>query len=243
MKIALAQIQPVSADVEKNIRKHLDYILVAAQYGCHLIEFPELSLTGYEPKLAEKPATHSLDERFQVFQELSNQHQITICAGMPLTSANGIYIGMLIFQPDTPVQTYGKQLLHTDELPYFVAGKEQAFINIKGFKIAPAICYESLQPSHIANAVHNGTRIYMASVAKSAKGIEKAFTYYPTVAAQYHLTVLMVNCVGSCDNFIAYGHSAVWDANGNLISGLDANTEGILVHDIISQETGTYYLP
>src|SRR5690606_41051788 len=62
---------------------------------------------------------------------------------------------------------YSKQILHSDELPYFIQGNGQVILNIKNTNIAPAICYESLQPQHSVKAIHLGAELYIASVAKS----------------------------------------------------------------------------
>jgi predicted amidohydrolase len=76
-----------------------------------------------------------------------------------------------------------------------------------------------------------GATIYVASVAKSAKGVEKAFAHYPVIAKQYAMPVLMANCVGFCDNFFSVGKSAVWTKEGKLVGELDDKREGILIFD------------
>ena len=45
--IALAQIDPVLGDIEKNVEKHVTVAAKAQEAGAHLVVFPELSLTGY----------------------------------------------------------------------------------------------------------------------------------------------------------------------------------------------------
>jgi predicted amidohydrolase len=135
---------------------------------------------------------------------------------------------MIIFEPNKPRQTYSKQQLHSDEFPYFENGVGQVIIKTNDKNIAPAICYESLQPTHSENAFKLGADVYLASVAKPANGVEKAFDYYPKVAKQYGMPVLMSNCVGFCDNFLSVGKSAVWTKEGELVGQLDDKTEGIL---------------
>ena len=49
-KIALAQINPVLGNLDKNIKKHLDFCNRAIKRKADLIVFPELSLTGYSVK-------------------------------------------------------------------------------------------------------------------------------------------------------------------------------------------------
>lgn len=230
MKISVAQTRPIAGDVLRNIERHLQFIEIAAANSADVIIFPELSLTGYEPKLAKELATTTEDRKFDIFQKASDAHQITIGAGMPLKGEAGILIGMLIFQPGKPRQTYCKQRLHSDELPYFVEGRHECFLEVKGEKIAPAICYESLLPEHSEKAVKNGATMYVASVAKSARGIEKAMMHYPMIARKYSIPVLMSNCLGLCDDFDAGGKTALWNSNGELVEQL-VSQEGILILD------------
>src|SRR5690606_5578294 len=106
------------------------------------------------------------DSIFNSFQDLSDKNKITIGVGMPTKTTDGINISMLIFQPKKEKTVYSKQMLHSDELPYFVCGKHQTFLNIKETKIAIGICYETLQREHFLHAKKHKIDIYIASVAK-----------------------------------------------------------------------------
>lgn len=231
MKIAVAQTRPFKGDIEKNIQAHLRLIEQAVAHSADAIFFPELSLTGYEPALAKRLAMRVEEKRLNIFEEISVAQDITIGVGLPINSPSGILIGLLIFQPGKARKLYSKKFLHVDELPWFVNGPEQVHLNIKGKKINPAICYESLLYEHAEAAFKNGVGIYVASVAKSAVGVQKAFRHYPKIAAQFATPVLMANCVGFCDNFESAGNTAAWNSKGELIGQLDAASEGILVFD------------
>ena len=200
------------------------------------IFFPELSLTGYEPELAKKLATNQNDNRMNIFQQISNNNKIIIGIGLPTATESKIRISMVIFEANKPRQTYSKQQLHSDEFPYFENGVGQVIIKTNDKNIAPAICYESLQPIHSENAFKLGANVYIASVAKPAKGVEKAFAHYPRIAKQYAIPVLMSNCVGFCDNFLSVGKSSVWTKEGELVGQLDDKTEGILLFDTETEE-------
>ena len=234
MKIAAAQIQPRRGDVAENIARHLAWIASAAAAGADAIFFPELSLTGYEPELAAELATTVDDPRLAVFQAESDAANLTIGAGLPIRSEVGITISMVIFQPRRPRQVYSKQHLHSDELPYFVQGAGQLLVSIGPVVIAPAICYESLLPEHAAQAFGAGAHVYMASVAKPRRGVDKAFTHYPEIARRYAAPVLMVNSIGPCDNFVGAGRTAAWTKDGALAGELDATCEGLVVFDLSS---------
>ncbi|MCW3121289.1 MAG: acyltransferase [Flavipsychrobacter sp.] len=239
MKICVAQIRPVKGDIEKNIKQHVAFINKAVAKGASLIIFPELSLTGYEPELTKELATTIDDKRFDELQQISDNDKITIGAGMPLKTDSGILIGMILFQPGRPRTSYAKQHIHTDEVPYFVCGKDSLVLDVNEHKIAPAICYESLLPEHAEQAHNSGAEIYFASVAKSAGGVAKAQKHYPVIAAQYSMPVLMANCVGYCDNFDSVGTSSVWTNKGVLAGHLDDKSEGLLIFDTDTEAVTT----
>lgn len=232
MKICIAQTKSLKGEIHKNIQNHFRIIKNAIELEADVVIFPELSITNYEPDLANKLATHVENSIFDVFQKLSNQNEIAIGIGMPTRTMEGINISMLIFQPNEKRKVYAKQMLHSDELPYFVNGNHQVFLNIKNTKIAIGICYETLQRQHFLNAKQNGADVYIASVAKSQGGIEKAFAHFPKIAKEFKTPVLMSNCIGDCDNFLSVGQSAIWNENGTLIGQLDNKNEGILIYNM-----------
>ena len=232
MKIGVAQIKPAKGDILQNIYRHKKIIAQAITQGTDGIFFPELSLTSYEPELAESLATAKNDMRFMDLQQLSDQHNILIGAGMPLINPEGITISMLIFRPHRQPDVYSKQYLHSDEEPFFISGKNGLNIIETKLRIAPAICYEISILQHASDAASNQAEVYIASVAKSATGVEKAHTRMAEITRQYKIPALMANCVGPCDNFVGAGGSAVWDHKGNLVKQLNAIEEGILLVEI-----------
>jgi len=236
MKICIAQTEPIKGNISANIAAHKKFIKLALTLNADAIFFSELSLTGYEPELAKKLATNQNDNRLNIFQQICNNNKIVIGLGLPTATKSQIRISMIIFEPNKPIQTYSKQQLHSDEFSYFENGVGQIIIKTNDKNIAPAICYESLQPTHAENAFNLGAHIYLASVAKPANGVEKAFEHYPIVAKQYGMPVLMANCVGVCDNFLSFGKSAVWTKEGKLVEKLDEKNEGILIFDTDTEE-------
>jgi predicted amidohydrolase len=209
-------------------------IALAAANGAGYIFFPELSLTGYEPSLAASFATTAEDSRFDEFQTMSNSNRITIGVGMPLKNIPGIQIGMLLFQPGQARKTYSKQYLHPDEYPYFISGNQPVLLADN--QLAIAICYELSVAAHIEQAIKAGAKIYVASVAKSVTGAEKAVEQLAAIAKGYSLPVLMSNCIGHCDDFDCGGKTAAWNNKGEMIGQLNDTLEGILIMDTITEE-------
>jgi len=242
MKLIAAQIRSTPGDIEKNIARHLDVIHLAARQGAHLLLFPELSVTGYEPRLAEALAVQPSDGRFDEFQVLSDRYGMLIAVGAPTKGLQGTEISMIAFQPGLERTAYSKQQLHADELPFFTPGTQARVFEHANVILAPAICYESLQSSHAEQAAESGAQVYLASVAKSERGVKSGYSHYPMIARKLSMTVLMANCVGAADDYIGAGQSAVWKRDGELVCSLDATQEALVSYDLQTGETGVFSL-
>ncbi|WP_041264840.1 carbon-nitrogen hydrolase family protein [Bernardetia litoralis] len=247
MKISIAQIKLIKGNISTNIKKHLELIELAISHNAKAIFFPELSLTGYEPTLAQYLAFMEENQQLAIFQEISDTHKINIGVGVPKNEKIDNYkarikISMAIFQPNQSKKFYSKQQLHDDELPYFEKGNKQLILNINTLKLAPAICYESLQNNHAHTASTLGANIYIASVAKSENGFTKAISHYSKIAKIYSMPVLMANSIGFCDNFLSVGKSSVWTKDGVLVKQLNDKNEGILIFDTKNENIILDYL-
>ncbi len=234
MRLCAAQCGSTPGDIKKNVLKHRGVIDLGASHSADIIVFPELSLTGYEPKLARELATDQDDPRLDVFQELSDARGIIIGVGIPTATPTNPRISMIVFQPGKARQTYSKQQLHSDELPFFTCGDQQVVLKAGSHSLAFGICYESLQPDHSANAARLDADVYLASVAKHDGGVAEAYAHYPTVARKYSMTVLMANCVGPCDDFIGAGQSAIWNSRGELAGKMSHTREGIVMIETLT---------
>lgn len=242
MKVCAAQLRPVAGDFATNTAKHLELIRLAVDHGAHLVFFPELSLTGYEPRLAKSLASDQADRRLDVFQACSDMDKVLIGVGIPVGVPSGVSIGMVWFVPGEPRRTYTKQQLHVDEHPYFVAGIGHLLLESEGHMFAPAICYESLQMGHADAAVALGAEIYLASVAKPAGNLTKAMAHYPVVARRHNMFVIMANCFGPSDDFVSVGQSAAWNASEELLAQMDSGSEGVVVLDIARRSASIHRL-
>jgi predicted amidohydrolase len=242
MKISAVQLQSFTGNIASNVTKHLEFIKVSVAQGADLVFFPELSLTGYEPQLAQSLATDTTDPRLDVFQLCSDTLNMIVGVGLPISVKSKVQIGMVWFEPKAPRRSYAKQQLHADELPFFVTGNRQLVLESSAHKLAPAICYESLQPNHSDDAANLGVDVYLASVAKPAGGMAKAMLHYPVIARKHNMYVIIANSVGPCDNFISVGQSAVWNNQGELLMKMDSESEGLLLVDTISEKASIHEL-
>lgn len=78
-KIAIAQTDAILADIPANLEKHYARIEEAIDQNCAIIQFPELSLTGYSLKDAVfDVALSENDTKLQKLKELSRHISIVV---------------------------------------------------------------------------------------------------------------------------------------------------------------------
>ncbi|SEN40772.1 carbon-nitrogen hydrolase family protein [Halomonas caseinilytica] len=231
MRVCVAQLRPEPGDLAKNTEKHLALIKQAVVHRADVVYFPELSLTGYQPRLSSALVSDAEHWCLNELQELSDAHGLQIGVGMPLVVDAGVQIGMVWFLPHEPPRTYAKQWLHASELAYFTAGDHQLLLDSHGGTLAPAICYESLQADHANAAAEMGARFYLASVAESASNLPRAMQHYSSVARRHSMHVLLADAVGPSGDFISTGRSAAWNTEGELLAQMGTDSEGVLILD------------
>ena len=239
MKIALAQCKSIPGDVAANTVSHLRLIDTAVALGAEAIFFPELSLTAYEPTLAAGLVCSGNDPRLQPFADKAVAERLWIGVGVPCQEAEGVSIGMQIFQPSGQSLINAKAYLHADEEPFFCSGQHLGHVPMQGLEVALAICYEISVDEHLHQSVTKDTDLYIAAVAKHHKGMQDAGQRLSSIASKYQIPAMIVNAIGPADGMQCAGQSAVWDANGNLMGQLPPDEEGILIYDT---QTGSVLL-
>ena len=230
MRIALSQFRSPGT-LDESVALHAKHASRAAERGCDLILFPELSLTGYEPPMAEHRAIEQTSPSLDPLAKIAVQHGLTIALGAPLRAHNGIMIGLVVLQPDGLRSKFAKTLLPTDEVPYFIPGDCCCDLLINGHRVTTGICFEAMQPSHGVAAIERGATIYAASVAKHEQGMAEAHCYFAAFAARHGVPVVLVNAVGENGGFVSSGGSAAWNAGGDLIDRLGSDP-GLLIVDV-----------
>lgn len=231
MRICAAQTKPFKGDIEKNISQHLELLDQAIVGGADVVIFPELSITGYEPTLANELATSGSDPRFDVFEEVSNKHNLAIVIGAPLREANEVFIGMVIFCPDQPRTSYFKKHVFPTETPYFACGSEDSNFMIHRQNIGLAICYEISVQEHQQAAVDRGASMYLAGAVESVEGIDSALTKMANTAKKFSIPTLLANCVGISGEYNCAGRSSIWNRTGEMMGQLSKDMIGTLILD------------
>lgn len=229
MKVAIAQIVVEKGNLPHNLAKHLYCCQLAANEKADLVVFPELSLTGYEPELAQALAVELTDPVWETLKHCARKNQLVISVGMPLKTANGIQIGAVQAWPNGTLHPYAKQNLYTGEDQFFVPGTHDHQFTLQGEKISMAICADISEPQIPLRAHRQGATIFLAPVMVSKKGLTHDRTLLQQYAQQYQLLTVMANYGGQTGGYDCGGYSSVWSEKGELIGELAHDREGMLL--------------
>ena len=234
MRISVVQTRPLRGDIPGNIAAHRRLLDALLPHLPDVVVFPELSLTGYEPELARELAAAPDDARLEEFQHVSDMAHITIAVGLPTRFEPRPCISLVLFQPERERVLYSKRYLHADEDPFFVPAAPSTGVIESEPPLALAICYELSVPAHADAALRAGAGIYVASVAKTAAGVEAASARLAGLARTHGIAALMANSVGPAGGFECAGGTAAWNRRGEEVARLDGSREGFLVFDTVT---------
>jgi predicted amidohydrolase len=220
---ALAQSASVPGDVRTNVAEHVRWIEAAAAQGVQLLVFPELSLSGYEPALAQQAAIEEDDPALRPLRVASLMTGVTVIAGAPLrdTAGGKPFIAALIFQPDGEVIVQCKQHLHPGEDAAFQAaqhpGQLGRTLEMQGQRIALAICADFSHASHAAAAAQAGATLYIASALVSEGGYAADAAMLEGYARSHPMAVALANHGADTGGWKSAGKSALWGQGANLL--------------------------
>ncbi|MFQ5798131.1 MAG: nitrilase-related carbon-nitrogen hydrolase, partial [Bacteroidota bacterium] len=164
--IALAQIDPVLGDVQRNLKKHLDFVKRAVRKGADLILFPELSLTGYTLRdinldVAVNP------RRSATLQKLASESgNISIVAGGVEESENfGLHNAAFFFEDGKLVAVHRKIYPPTygmfEEMRYFSAGRSVQALDSRLGRLGILICEDLWHISLPYLLVQDGAQVIL----------------------------------------------------------------------------------
>ena len=230
MIIASAQTIPQNDDINRNLHDHYRLIKLAADNGVKLIVFPEMSITGYVRESAKKLSFKENDSQLDKLRELAVDNDMIIIAGAPIKMDSGLHIGSFVISPDNSISIYTKQFLHAGEEEFYAPNfYYNPIIKLGKETISLAICADIDNPLHAMNANKANCTIYIASIFFTPNGMIEAYNLLSDYAKRYSMNVLMSNFCGESWSLKAGGKSAFWSKNGDLITGLDDKSTGLLI--------------
>lgn len=233
-KIAVAQVPSEKGNVEKNIQRHIDAIDSARKEKVTLIVFPELSLTGYEPELANTLAFSVDDVRLTKLLAAAIENRIWVVAGAPLKSGKSLDIGAVIISPEGFISTYSKMNFHSGEDQFFSESSEQKILEIQSHKVALAICADTNNPDHVKAYVENGATIYVAGSLITESGYTADTENLSSYAREHKILVTMANHNCPTGSWNPVGKSAAWSKDG-LLAVASKTKNSLVISQLVNE--------
>ena len=256
MKIAMAQINAVVADIDGNFKKISDFIERGEAAGADLLVFPELSTIGYPPMdLLE--SSKLVDDNLRSVAEIrtfSRGKKAAIVIGcvdydrenppMLFNSAVVIKDGEIIFRQNKTLLP-GYDVF--DEYRYFSPAKESSVFKLNGNKIGITICEDIWAALGNDNSRFMDQRRYHSEPVKqlAEKGAEliiniSASPYVKgkrqvrmgmlsALAKKNGVSVVYVNQAGANDSLIFDGNSFCISKEGEIYAHAKGFDEDLLI--------------
>lgn len=246
MNIALAQINSVLGNIDRNIEKHIDYIEDAISKKADVIVFPELSLTGYSLKdlNTEVALNLSVSHKLDKLKEVSKKIDV-VCGLVEESSTYALYNSSSYISKGDIVHTHQKIYPPTytlfEELRYFSAGKKCDTFETKFGKAGMLVCEDMWHISLPYILAMKGAKIIYGIAASPTrmglntdkfKNHEINSEQHRTFARLLSLYFVFTNRVGYEDGVNFWGGSEIVDPFGNVVASGRLFDEELIIAEI-----------
>ncbi len=231
LRVAAAQAESVSGDVEANVRSAVALVDSAVHRGAQVVVLPELFLTGYDPAAFDDAHAIELDDpRLTPLAEA--RPQALVLAGAAVRESGAPRLVLLAFHRGQVRLAYRKQHLFSDEAGYFVPGDTGASVDFEGWRLGLGICYDGCFPEHARAAAVAGATAYLCPAAYVVGSEHRRDLYYPARALDNGMYVVFAGLVGRCGDHAYSGGSAVFDPEGQVVDRVGTDSPAMVVVDL-----------
>lgn len=221
LRVTLVQADLAWENPGQNLQqfdRHLDDIAET-----DLIVLPEMFTTGFSmnPQTVAEPMDGPAVEWLR---ETARRHDADVVGSVAIAEDGRYFNRLLWVRPDGALIHYDKRHLFTyaGEHEHYTPGQVQQVVHLKGWNIAPFICFDLRFPVWSRNRGQYDVAIYIASWPARRAAHWKSLL--PARAIENQAYVIGVNRVGIDGNGLAYdGDSMVIDPLGEICFHANVN--------------------
>ena len=205
----------------ENIDKNLEYLtlrLTSIRETTDLIVLPEMFNTGFSmnpDQLAEKMNGKSM----KWMHEQAKKYKCVVTGSIIINEKNNNYNRLIWMRPDGSYEYYDKRHLFGlgEEDQHYKAGAKKLFVELKGWKICPVICYDLRFPVWLRNTNQEYDLLLIVANWPERRSLHWR-SLIPARAIENQAFVVGVNRVGHDGNEVYHsGDSMCIDPNGKVI--------------------------
>ena len=234
MRIALVSLDQHWLDKDANFERCTSFVKSAAERGCSLVVFPEMTLTGYSFDLDASIEEREDSETLTRFGALAKESGVTVVfgAGLSEVGAERAFNSLCLAKPDgSCAPVYSKIHLFTfaGEDSFLEAGRSPATFSVEGGGFLASICYDLRFPE-IYSAYADKTQAAFVIANWPARRVAHWRALLVARAIENQSYMIGVNCVGVDGNDLTYEKSSM------LVS-----PEGVVLSPVIAGEEMDIY--
>jgi omega-amidase len=218
LKITVFQAYLFWENVDKNLQNLNLRLSMGVKEKTDLIVLPEMFNTGFS--MNAEGLAEEMDGKTMTWMAAAAAKYDCAITGSLIIKENGMYYNRMIWMlPSGEYKQYDKWHLFGmgDEDQTYTAGREEVIVELKGWKIRLAICYDLRFPVFLRNE-ENGYDILLIIASWPDKRIAHWKALIPARAIENQSYVIAVNRVGHDGNEVYHsGHSMCIDALGNTV--------------------------
>jgi predicted amidohydrolase len=250
MKAAIAQINSILGDLEKNIARHIDCCNKAIEKKADIIIFPELSLTGYSLKDINYDIAFNPYKSDKLKDLLKLSKKISIICGFVEEAENFAIYNSAILLEDGEIKGIHRKIYPPtygifEEYRYFSMGTDCVPIESKFGKLGIMVCEDLWHMSVPYIMAMAGAKILIgiacsptrfAVNTESFKNYDVNSDHHKTYARILSSYLLFCNRVGFEDGVNFWGGSEVVDPSGNICVVAKIFDEDMIYSEIAESE-------
>jgi NAD+ synthase (glutamine-hydrolysing) len=254
LRVGLAQVDTTVGDLQGNAELVRSYAAHARDAGCHVVVFPEMTLTGYMPEdlvlrrsfvqasidavhaLAGELAEDGLGDLAVVVGFCDRSHRPSPAVGRPAGEPQN---AVAVLWRGEVVATYAKHHLPNygvfDEFRYFVRGDRFPVVRLHGVDVGLVICEDLWQeggPVAVAREAGVGLLLCPNGSPYERNKDDLRGSLVARRAVEAGAAIAYVNLVGGQDELVYDGDSLVVAADGSLLCRAPMWEQGLVAVDL-----------
>ncbi|MCL4167858.1 UNVERIFIED_CONTAM: hypothetical protein GTU68_062265 [Idotea baltica] len=231
MKLALFQTEPQTDGVSAALRNLNDAARTAGGHAADILITPEMYLTGYAIGVdaVQAAALQPSGPSIQEVAEIAKRWGVGILIGYPERADDGnVYNTVELFdrKGDSRLRYRKTHLWGEIDRAQFSPGQSLSdVVEIEGWKIALAICYDVEFPELTRALTLKGAELILVPTASMKPYESVATQMVPTRAEENEICIAYSNYTGSERRIDYFGHSTVAGPDGKIIAQVKEGSE------------------